>query len=504
MEKMQKTAKQDRVPTWEKMSLGVGAFSAYFGYAAVGILAYPVYNMKLHVEALWIGMALMVPRLWDAFSDPLMGFISDNFHSRLGRRRPFIVSGAIGMGILFASIWYVPENWGNVAKISYFIILQLIYYTFYTIFSVPYNALTYEMSPDYNERNRVMAFNAFFHKAGEFLGGWMLPLATLFGLLVLGDGARNDKGEPELTMVGIHWMVWAIGLIVMAAIGAIPGLFVRERFKRITKDQEKVKLLSSAKQAFSSAPFVILVSVIVFNTLSGVLAAGLDQYVLVYFMNDGNEAAGFLQKAILTSGYAIMGFASIPVITWLANKLGKKGSLYFVYSLMVVGGVMKWFIFTPGHTIYKIPFFGLFTLPLDPYMLVDPLLCGPMWVAVKIMLASMMADICDEDELKHGSRREGIFSAVFSWVEKMVLSLAFLGTAVSLFISGFDPKLGAEQAAGTFTKMRLCLAGAPAITAVFAIIALYFYPLTAKRAAEVRRQLEERRGVANLSQDNQQ
>jgi GPH family glycoside/pentoside/hexuronide:cation symporter len=217
---------------------------------------------------------------------------------------------------------------------------------------------------------------------------------------------------------------------------------------------------------------------------------GIDQYLLVYFMNNGDMAAGLIQKGLLTSGYGIVGFASIPVITWLAGKFGKKGSLYFVYGLMVFGGIMKWYIFTPGH-----PIFYIGNVAIDPIILIDPLLCGPMWVAVKIMLASMMADICDEDELKHGQRREGMFSAVFSWIEKMVVSLAYLGTGFALALAHFNPDLGGNQAPETFTRMRLFLAGAPALTAVFAIVALIFYPITAQRAAQTRRQLEERRGA---------
>lgn len=476
------TAKQDKVPFYEKGALGIGALAAFFGYAGVSILAYPVYNMMLGVSAAWVGTALMIPRLWDAVTDPLMGRISDNFHSRLGRRKPFIVGGAISMGLLFGLMWHVPDGWSDQLKITWFIVFQLLYFSAYTIFSVPYNALTYEMTPDYNERTRVMAVCAFFHKCGELLGGWMLPLATALGIWLVADA-------QDLTMPGVWAMGWIVGLGIMALIGSLPGLLVKERFIRKTEQQQKVKLWDSVRGACSSAPFLILVAIIVLNTLSGVLAMGIDQYLLVYFMNHGDKAAGLIQKGLLTTGYGVVGFAAIPLITWLAGKFGKKGSLFFVYGLMVFGGIMKWFIFTPGH-----PVFHIGRIAIDPIILIDPLLCGPMWVAVKIMLASMMADICDEDELKHGQRREGMFSAVFSWIEKMVVSLAYLGTGFALALAHFDPELGGSQTPETFTRMRLFLAGAPSLTAVFAIVALAFYPLTAQHAAHTRKQLEARRG----------
>ncbi len=480
------TRPEDRVGLFEKSSLGIGALAAFFGYAGISVLAYPVYNMMLGISAFWVGIALMIPRFWDALSDPIMGRISDNCHSRFGRRKPFIVVGAVSMGLIFIAIWYVPAAFSDAWKIIYFIVLQIAFFTAYTVFSVPFAALSYEMTPDYHERTRVMAFLAFFHKLGELLGGWMLPLATAISLALVVDA-------EDITIEGVHVMAWIVGIAIMAGIGTLPGLFVRERFFHKVSNQQTVKLWDSAKSACSNKPFLVLVSIIVLNTLSGVLAMGIDQYLLVYFMNEGNKGAGLIQKGLLTTGYGVVGFAAIPVITWLANKFGKHGSLYFVYALMVVGGIAKWFIFTPGHTMYLVGF-GEWKITVDPIILIDPLLCGPMWVAVKIMLASMMADVCDEDELQHGQRREGMFSAVFSWLEKMVVSVAYFGTGLALAVAGFVVEAGVDQMPGTFTKMRLFLAGGPALTALFALVALYFYPITAKRATETRNALEQRRG----------
>ena len=480
------TPQHDRVSFREKLALGVGALAAFFGYAGVSILAYPVYNMILGVSTAWIGVALMIPRIWDGLIDPIVGRMSDNCRSRFGRRKPFIFLGALVMGRLFGLIWSVPAGWSDPMKLAFFIAMQFLFFTAYVIFKVPYNALTYEMSPDYHERTRVMAFTAFFHKLGELASGWMLPFAGLLSAALI-------VGAKDLNMSGIRAMGWLIGIVIMAGIGIMPGLFVRERFAHQAEKQSQVSVWNSLKGAMKSSAFLTLVAIIVLNTLSGVLAMGIDQYVLVYFMNHGDMATGLLQKGLLTSGYGIVGFAAIPVITWLGAKFGKSGSLYFVYGLMVIGGLAKWFIFTPGH-----PIIHLGKVAIDPVILLDPLLCGPMWVAVKIMLSSMMADICDEDELKHGMRREGMFGGVFAWIEKMVLSLAYLGTGLALSLAHFDAGLGGAQAPETFTRMRLFLAGAPALTAVFALIALRFYPIDATRAANTRRQLETRRGALEV------
>ena len=155
-------AQVGRVPWMEKIILGFGMLSSFFGYVAVNSLAFPVYNMILGVSPALIGVALLIPRLWDAFTDPLMGVISDNFHSRWGRRKPFIVIGSIFMGVSFGLLWMAPTEWSETLKIAYFIVFQIFFFTFFTIFYVPYTALTYEMTPDYNERTRVMSVTAFF------------------------------------------------------------------------------------------------------------------------------------------------------------------------------------------------------------------------------------------------------------------------------------------------------------------------------------------------------
>jgi GPH family glycoside/pentoside/hexuronide:cation symporter len=485
------TAKQDKVPFWEKFSLGIGSLTSFFGLDAVSRMAYPVYNMLLHVSPAKIGIALMLPRIWDAISDPLMGRISDNHHSRLGRRRPFIIAGALAMGTIFTFVWTAPEGFSENLKMTYFVVMQLLFFTAYTVFVVPYNALTYEMTPDYNERTRIMSFAGFFWKVGELLCGWVIPIAAPLGVMIIGAKAVKD-GEPVLTMPGIIFAAALVGLIIMGLCGILPGLAVKERFKRKTEVQEKVKVLEGFKGAFTSRAFNILIAVVFLNTLAGLLASGIDQFLLVYYMNAGDKIAGLAQKAMLTSGYAVVGFAFIPVITWLGTQFGKKISLYVVYTMMLVGSIAKWWIFTPGHTIYTIA-----GIPFDPVLMIDPLMCGPMWVAVKIMLASMMADICDEDELKHGQRREGMFGAVFSWTEKLVASIAVASSGFVLVFAGFDAALEGNQAPETIHIIRLFLAGGPASAALLAILALIFYPITAKRAAETRRKLEERRSESH-------
>jgi len=452
------------VPFSRQVAVGVGTLALFIGYTMLYVMATPVYQMTLGVNPVWLGIVLMVPRLLDAFFDPVMGRISDNTRSRWGRRRPYIVIGSIIMGVMYGAAWMVPPAWPQAAKLWYFAVCSILFFAGYSMFGVPYTSLTYEMTPDYNERTAIMAFCSFFQKTGEFCYQYIFPLSqlALFGSAI----------------AGIRIVNWGVGLILMTGIGMLPGLLVKERFAHVAEQQSPVRLWASIGDAFRFRPFQILVALTILNVVGGMFASSLDQYVLVYYVFHGSIATGTLWKGFLSSGYAVVGFAAIPVVVWLSKKLGKRRALIAIYAVTGFGGLAKWLEFTPRH----------------PWLIfLDPVLCGPIWVAVIVLINSMLADICDEDELHSGQRREGMYGAIFNWVQKLSVSLSFLGTGLTLQLSGFDQKLGSHQTAVAFTTMRLFLVASTSVTAVIATLALRYYSLTAERAEETRRLLEERR-----------
>lgn len=151
----------------EKFSVGTGGLTVSLGNQSVRTTGQGVLNMILGINAFWVGIVLAIPLLWDAITDPIMGNFSDNFRSKYGRRRPFIFIGAILMGLTFASIWMIPMGWSDTGKLVWFLVTSLLFYTAYTIFSVPFIALTYEMTPDYEERTAVQGFVTFWNRLGK-------------------------------------------------------------------------------------------------------------------------------------------------------------------------------------------------------------------------------------------------------------------------------------------------------------------------------------------------
>ncbi|WP_158277478.1 MFS transporter [Opitutus sp. ER46] len=446
-----------------RLGLGVGALASFLGYAGIASLAVPYYQMTLGVNPVLLGVALALPRLWEAFLDPVMGNVSDNFRSRWGRRRPFIAAGAVALGALYGLIWMVPPRWSEAAKVAYFSSVSVLFFTAYTVYSVPYSALTYEFSSEHHERTRVMAHASFFHKLGELGYQWIFPLSqlALFGSAV----------------VGIRVVGWGVGLLLLTGAGLVPALVVRERTVAPPVGAGRVRFWAGVRGALANRPFLIVAGLVLVNTVMGMLASGLDHYVLVYYLFGGDIALGSTWKAVLSSGYALIGLGAIPLVVAVSRRCGKRETLIALYALTSVGGLFKWVAFNPSH----------------PWLIVlDPLLCGPIWVASQVLFASMLADICAEDELASGLRRAGMFGAIYSWIQKTAVSVSYLGAGVALALSGFEQSLGAAQAGSTFTSLRVLLVASTALPPLAAIALLRAYPLDARRAEATRAVLADR------------
>jgi GPH family glycoside/pentoside/hexuronide:cation symporter len=460
------TRPEDRVSFGEKLAFGVGTLPVFYGISGIGSFAIPVYQMTLKLDPVLMGVALAVPRLFDGIIDPVMGRISDNTHSRWGRRRPYIVVGAILQALCFGLIWMVPSSWSPTGIAGYLLATQLLFYVAYSAYSVPLNSLGFEMTPDYRERTRVWSFASLFNKIGELSYSWIFPLTTLAIFASVLDGVR---------IVG-----WAVAVVILGALGVIPGLFVRERFFRQAANQAKVRIWPAIRASASNRALLLLLGLTALQIGAGMLASNIDQYLIVYYMFGGDVAHGYWWKALLSTSYAVTGLGCIPLVAWLANRYGKHTTLALSFVLVLFGAAGKWLLYTPGHP-WKILF--------------DCILCGPVWVAIYTLTPSMLADICDEDELRYGFRREGVFGALFSWVQKTGYSLGFLGAMATIKLTGFNAASpGGAQAPDTILRMRLVLTSSTAIWAVLALLLLAAYPLTRKRAYEIRDALEARRG----------
>lgn len=488
--------KSGKLSIREKFSVGTGGFTVSLGNQSVRTTGQGVLNMILGINAFWVGIVLAIPLLWDAITDPIMGNISDNFRSRFGRRRPFIFAGAILMGLTFASIWMIPMEWSDSGKLAWFLVTSLLFYTAYTIFSVPFIALTYEMTPDYDERTIVQGYVTFWNRLGEMTYMGLIPLSLLFIAWKYGYAGTTDLTTAQ-KMEGIRISAALYGGIGMTVFGMLPAFFGRERNYEINIKEHrgtKDRFWASVRMCLQNRAFAILCAIAVFTIIAGMFASNMDWYLLIYYLSDGDVAVGTQWKLIVTVGYAVVGVLGIPLIVWLTGKMTKIRGFMFIYGMMILNAAIRWFVYRPGRFETALGWSGFEAIGaslaavFQSLIWLDPLTGGLFWIGVGVLGQSLIADVCDDDEIRNGRRREGMFGAIYGWSMKASFAVSFVMIGVFLNAIGFDPA-AASQSPQTYFNMRLAMCLGASFPAVLCFALLKFYPLTREKAEENRRQL---------------
>ena len=258
----------DKVPLHEKIFYGAGSGSFQLSTDGVKGLAYPIYNITLGLSPSLVGLVLMLSRIFDAFTDPLMGKISDNTRTRWGRRRPYILVGSLLTAGAFILIWMVPESWaGNTwAIFGFYLAAMLLFYLCATIQVVPYHTLGLEMTPNYHERTVVAGYKMAF----SFLFTLLLPWIFRF--------AQADAFGGN-TLAGMRYWSWILAAMIIVG-GVLPALFVQERYYRIAKGQAKIAFLRGLRLIFQNKAFMLLTAVILTMGLGGGMVQAMGPYII--------------------------------------------------------------------------------------------------------------------------------------------------------------------------------------------------------------------------------
>ncbi len=463
----------NRVPMGQKIAFGLGMLANQMFPAALGIFMVILVQDLGFPPFLW-GIIFFAPRVFDALTDPIMGFISDNTKSRWGRRRQYVFAGGLIMGIAFIFMWQLYPDNGLNYNFTYFMIWSFIFYLGLTIFSVPYVAMGYEMSPDFHERTEIMAI-------AQFIGQWAWVIAPWFWVILYKPEwfASADAGSRQLSI----WVAVACTLLAL-----VPAVFIKSKstldddtLEPITKDNIAKSLkdiLRSFKEAFAIVQFrkLCIATFLIFNSFNTI--AAFSFFIIVYYLFNGDAGAAGVWPTLHGSiGALVTTFLVIPVIAKVSKYLGKKKTFLYSQGISIIGYGLFWFLFIPGKPymfLIALPFFsfgigGLFTL-----------------------MMSMTADVCDVDELNTGKRREGIFGAIYWWMVKFGFAIAGLLSGLFMSWVGFSP--GAEaQPEGAITGLRLFYTFFPIMGTLIAMYVMYTYDITEEKANEVRAALEKRK-----------
>jgi GPH family glycoside/pentoside/hexuronide:cation symporter len=472
------TQEKDKIPNGQKFAYGLGGIVNNLLGGAIGYMSI-VLNVGLGMNPALVGTLQAIPRLTDAITDPVMGYISDKTRSRFGRRRPYIFVGAIMVGLLFALIWQLQPGRSEMFYFWFFLVGSVFFYLFYTMFATPWVALGYELTSDYHERTRLMAVMNFM---GQF--AW-ISLPWLYAIME-NDRLFSDSVEGARTLAVI------IGIFA-ALVGIMPAIFLKEKFVAAAGEgagREKTSMLEGIKKNVGDFLKGLVTTVkrveflklcagtfFLFNAMQ--LVGAFSSYITIFYVSGGDTDVGARYMGLFGTLNTAATLGAIVVVTWISSKIGKRKTFMLATSVTFIGSILKWFCYDP----------------LAPWKVLIP---APFMAvgmgALFTLMGSMIADVCDLDELETGERREGMFGSIYWWMVKLGMALAFGLSGYLLNATGFDVEMLGAQTSKTFLLMRIVDVGIPAIASLIAIWAVGSFKITEERSYEIRKQLEARRG----------
>ena len=460
----------NKVPLGQKIAFGLGMLANQMFPAALGIFMVVLVQNLGFPGWMW-GIIYFFPRIFDSFTDPIMGFISDNTKSKWGRRKQYVFIGAIVMGISFAIMWQLHIGSGVNYNFAYFMFWSFIFYLGLTIFSVPYVAMGYEMSDDFHERTSIMA-------VAQWIGQWAWVIAPWFWVIMYlngDDGWFATAEEATRTLA-----IWVGGILMFVAM--VPAIFIKSKstldenyadvsLRNIKGSFNEIKL--GFQEALKIKPFrkLCISTFLIFNAFNTV--ATFTFFVIVYQLFNGDaEAAnaGYWPSLFGCLGALSTTFIVIPIVTWMSRKLGKKNAFLWSQGISVIGYIMLWFLLIPGK-----PYMFIFALPFFSFGI------GSLFT----LMMSMTSDVIDLDELNTGKRREGIFGAIYWWMVKFGFAIAGALSGVILSVVGFQEGIPSVDQEGAIIGLRVFFSGFPILGTVIAMWVMRDYDLTEEKAVEI-------------------
>jgi GPH family glycoside/pentoside/hexuronide:cation symporter len=455
------TPEQPDVPRGELIAYSVSEAPNNIAGNVMTSLANPIMVVTLGLSPTSVGLVLMLRGLWDAVTDPLMGYITDNSKNRFGKRRPFILIGGVLMALALLVAWWFPTDRGDKTMLLFYGVGLILFATAQTIFSVPYGALGFELSGTYNGRTRVQMARTLASRISNFASPYLFP----FCLLTIFGGA----------LAGVRWLSVIVGVILIAAT-AITAFYTKERSRTAAAKENFFKAILSTVRC----PEFLRITFIYVALLFTLGAFGVFQFFLItFYVFKGDVVKGASFSALVETFANVLVLVAVPVIAWACKRFQKHNALRIALVLMIVGSCLQLVLINPTYPwlMFFSPFF--YSLGI---------------VATFMILGALMADAVDADELRSGQRREGLFSATAAFMMKTMLAIATGISGVLIDATGFVRDLGGDQAPGVFDNMRYLFA-AKAVLLFACLAVLYKYPLTKDRLEEIQAELKARRGA---------
>jgi glycoside/pentoside/hexuronide:cation symporter, GPH family len=401
------------------------------------------------------GWAVGLGKIWDAINDPIIGLISDRIRTRWGRRRGPLLFFAVPLGLTFMLMWVVPP-FGPLALTAYYTFTFILFDTIFTIIHVSFNALTPEMTDDYDERSTLNGYRSAFGIAGTI---GTIILATVLGWYV------EDK-RLLFTVLGI-----GMGLVCI-----VPPLIVFKvtRDKDSAEQPEPMPMWKALKTTLSNKPFWSIMGLYLLSWGTASILSAVLIYYANYYLKVPEQANYFILGA---EGAAIL---FIPLVVWLCRKLDKRRA------------------FILGSLSWAVVLFGLAILPSNQIVLayILAMLSGFGIATAYIVPWAMVPDIIEFDQAETGERREGSYYAFFSFFQKAATGVAIWSMGQALAITGYINPIQGEalpaQPEAAVNAIRVFMGPIPAVMLLLAIIFAWRLKITRQSHHEMVEKLKTR------------
>ena len=446
---------RDRLPLRIKLLYPTGDLSTSIPLAILMFFQLYFLTDVAHLRPDLAGWAVGVGKVWDAVNDPLFGLVSDRIRTRWGRRRVFLLFGAVPLGLTFILMWLVPPL-GPLGLTVYYAVTFILFDTAFTLIHVAYNALTPELTPDYDERSSLNGYRMVYSISGT-LGA--IIFATVLGWTV---------ADPQT--------LFAIVGVTLGLVSMVPPLVV---FK-ITREQaaddlpQPLPWRRALVATLSNRPFWMVMGLYLLSwTTASILAADLV-YFANYHLRVPEQANYFV---LVAEGAAIL---FIPLWVWVARRLDKKrafilGTVSWIGILLVLSFVRPDQVGV-AYALAALSGSGIATAYVIPW--------------------AMVPDVVEHDELQTGQRREGSYYAFASFFQKLATGVAVWAMGQALYRAGYVTPTQAipvpEQSSQVIRVIRWFMGPVPAVLLILSVLFAWFYPITREAHASLREQLAAR------------
>ncbi|QOX61883.1 MFS transporter [Anoxybacterium hadale] len=432
------TIPKNRLSKREKLAYGVGDMGNNIAYGAVGFYFVFFLTDVAGVSPLWAGYIFMIVRIWNAFSDLIIGIISDHARTRFGRRRPFLLGGAIPLGFCFALLWIVPFQ-TNTRLVIYYTIAGFLFNTLYSLVSIPYNALLPELSQDYDERTSISGYKMAFSFVGSLLSAMGVTLIV-------------DTFYPGKSMYSESFPVMGRILALFIAI-CILLAFAGTRERALLKPSERqASIRGNLTSLLRLKEFRLVLGVFIFNMVSFDITMALYIYFMKYVLKISDSMSYIFMAIPLVAAVLVT-----PLWVTISNRLGKQKT--YIISVLY----------------YLIPLASCMLIPAEniPVTVAVTILIGIGMSASQVLIFSILPDVVEVDEHKTGVRREGIIygSTMLLYKISSAVIVAFVTAALGWF--GYAESSGnivVQQSTAAIFGIRFLMSFIPALCLIVSVL----------------------------------